>query len=71
MLKCKYFKPHMETLREICRALYKKPGWEAGGHLHILLDDDNYDDESVMFCLNECLKDVTNPGSSFGAFICC
>lgn len=30
---------------------YGKPGNCAGGHLHIVLDDGNIDDDDVEFCL--------------------
>ena len=57
-MKCKYYTDHMDTLLEYYKCLYKIKDCGAGGILHILLDDDNYDDESIMYCLKECL---TNP----------
>lgn len=29
----------------------------CGGNLHIILDDENVDDTSVIFCYNECKKE--------------
>lgn len=39
---------------EVCSLLqpyYNMPGNEAGGSLHLVLDDGNNDEESVRFCL--------------------
>ena len=51
---CKYYKPQMNRLLSYCKRLYKLPGCAAGGCLHILLDDNNYDDESLAFCRRYC-----------------
>ena len=40
---------HDEVL-EVCRAYYLLPGKEAGGSLHIVLDDGNIDDAFVKWC---------------------
>lgn len=48
---CKHWTPRMTLLLEYCRCLYKLPECGAGGCLHILLDDNNYDDESLLFCV--------------------
>ncbi len=33
------------------RRYYAKPGNEVGGNLHAILDDPNFEDRDVLFCL--------------------
>ena len=69
-MKCKYYNKHLETIKEYIGCLYNLPMCGSGGLLHILLDDDNYDDDDILFCLKEC---ITNPGreeSKIGKLIC-
>lgn len=70
MTLCKYYNPNMDSLKKLCEEIYKLEGCGAGGNLHILLDDDMYDDESISYCLNECLLDPEHPSSSLGILIC-
>ena len=58
MPKCKYYTPYMDTLKKMCKGYYKLDDCGAGGPLHILLDDDNYDIHSIHFCMNECFKSL-------------
>lgn len=62
-MKCKYYKPYMDTLREIVSGYYcYLDGCCSGGPLHILLDDNNYDIKSVHFCIDTCFDGVSvNP----------
>lgn len=60
MAKCEYFKPYMHTLRKLIGNFYQLEGCSAGGPLHILLDDDNYDIGSIMFCMNHCFEGLIN-----------
>lgn len=69
-MKCKYYTDHMDTLLEYYKCLYKIKDCGAGGILHILLDDDNYDDESIMYCLKECLTNPKKEESALGLLIC-
>ena len=57
-MNCKYYKPEMSTLLLLCKQLYSLPGCGAGGCLHILLDDNNYDDHSLAFCREYCEKNA-------------
>ena len=68
--QCKYYKPRMATLLEYCKCLYKLEGCVCGGSLHILLDDDNYDDDDILFCLNECIQHPDREESELGILIC-
>jgi hypothetical protein len=43
-------KPTVPDVVPLVRAYYGKPGNEAGGSLHIVLDDCNVDDADVRFC---------------------
>ena len=56
MSKCKHYKPYMDTLRKIIGQYYDLDDCCSGGPLHILLDDDNFDINSVHFCMEECFK---------------
>ena len=69
-MKCKYYSPHMDTLRELCRCLYKLKGCGAGGLLHVVLDDNNYNDHFIKYCLDCCLKNPDREESELGALIC-
>ena len=70
MIKCKYWKKEMITLLEYCKCLYNLEGCECGGMLHIVLDDNNYRDSDIFFCLKECLQRPEEPESSIGILIC-
>jgi hypothetical protein len=39
---------------KMMRAYYATEGNEAGGYLHIVLDDGNLGDDSIRFCRSEC-----------------
>lgn len=58
MAKCKYYKPYMDTLKVLCEQFYTLRDCGAGGPLHILLDDDNYDISSIHFCINYCMGEI-------------
>lgn len=69
-MRCKYFDSKLSVIQSYIECLYSIEGCEAGGMLHILLDDDNYDDDSIAFCLIECLKNPSKPESKIGKLIC-
>lgn len=61
----------MDTIREYIGALYNLEGCSAGGLLHILLDDDNYNDDDICWCLKECLNHPEREESKkIGKLIC-
>ena len=60
-MKCKYYKPYMDTLHILTKYFYDLQDCASGGPLHVLLDDNNYDINSVQFCLVECLKGLNQP----------
>lgn len=67
---CKYYNPHMKTIKEYIHCLYALKGCESGGLLHILLDEDNIDDYNILYCLKECLTKPNREESRLGALIC-
>lgn len=69
-MNCKYFNEHMLTILEYCKCLYRLKDCAAGGPLHILLDDCNYSDDDIDFCMVECLKNQEHEGSDLGLLIC-
>ena len=69
-MKCKYYKPSMIALKEYCKTLYSLEDCMTGGPLHILVDDGNYEDQHIQFCLDECSKQPDLLSSQLGAIIC-
>ena len=69
-MSCKYYNPHMDTILEYCKALYHLDDCGCGGNLHILLDDDNINDQCIVFCLKQCLRNPESPESTLGVLIC-
>ncbi len=70
MAFCKHYDKHLDTIREYIGALYNLEGCSSGGILHILLDDDNYDDDDICWCLKECLNHPEREESKIGKLIC-
>lgn len=68
--KCKYYNKHLETIRKLIDCLYELDGCGAGGCLHILLDDDNADTDSIVFCYKECDKHPEREEAELGKLIC-
>lgn len=68
--KCKYYNKHLETIKEYISCLYELEGCGCGGLLHILLDDDNYDDDDIAYCWKECIQNTEREESKIGALIC-
>lgn len=68
--KCKYYRSHLDTIREYIGCLYKLKGCSSGGMLHILLDDDNLDDDDILFCLRECVTHPEEEEAQLGKLIC-
>jgi len=70
MSDCKFYNKHLKTIEEYIHCLYSIEGCESGGMLHILLDDDNYDDDDVLYCLQECIKHPEREEAAIGKMIC-
>lgn len=70
MDRCKYYDKHLDTIREYIGCLYSLDGCGCGGLLHILLDDDNYDDDDITYCLKECLSHPEREEAAIGQLIC-
>lgn len=68
--KCIHIQPGFVGLKKMCMGIYEQPGCGTGGPLHILLDDNNYDTRSILFCLNECLKHDNDYVRTLGSLIC-
>lgn len=67
---CKFYNKHLETIRALIGCLYSLDGCGAGGMLHILLDDDNIDNDNIAWCLRECLNHPEEEDSQLGKLIC-
>ena len=63
---CKYYKPHLETIRELISCLYQLEGCCCGGLAHIVTDDNNIEDHHIQsvleYCDEEQNKDRTERG---------
>ena len=70
MAVCKHYKPIFRILHAYCKCLYELEGCGAGGMLHILLDDNNYEDRDIFYCLKLCFENPQEPESDLGIFIC-
>jgi len=55
-MDCAYFRDYMKTLSKLVDKYYSLRNCGSGGPLHILLDDDNYDIDSIHFCMNYCFE---------------
>ncbi len=49
-------KPIVTDVAPMVRAYYARPGNEAGGSLHIVLDDGNVTDADVQFCRDRAVE---------------
>ena len=67
---CKYYRPYMDNLKNLCELLYELPECGCGGMLHIVLDDDNLEDDDIYYCLKECVIHPEKPESALGIVIC-
>lgn len=67
---CEHYIQKIETIKEYINCLYAIKGCGTGGLLHILIDDDNIDDDSIMFCMKECIKNPDEEESKLGRVIC-
>ena len=69
--RCKYYNQHLETIREYIKCLYSLEECRgSGGLLHILLDDDNIEDDHIAFCWKECIQNPEREESKIGQLIC-
>ena len=67
---CLYYSKHLDTIRTLCNALYRIDGCCSGGMLHVVLDDDNIDDNCIRYCLTECLVHPEKEEAGLGKLIC-
>jgi hypothetical protein len=49
-------KPTLPEVRPLVNAFYELPGNGAGGDLHTVLDDDNYERSHIRYCLDHPMK---------------
>jgi hypothetical protein len=49
-------KHRVPDVARMVRDYYATDGNEAGGYMHIVLDDGNLGDDSIRFCQGECAK---------------
>lgn len=70
MTKCKYWDNHLATIIKLIQCLYDIEGCCCGGLLHVMIDDENIDDGSIIFTLRECLNNPDREESGIGKLIC-
>lgn len=47
-------RPRSDQVRRLIEEYYRLPGNSVGGKCHVVLDDNNTDNDSVEFCLGQC-----------------
>lgn len=52
-------KPTLPEVRPLVDAYYKLDGNGAGGELHVVLDDYNYERHCISYCIENAKKDET------------
>lgn len=57
-------RPMAPDVAKSIAAYYAKPGNGAGGHCHIVLDDENIRDDHVQWCLDRCEQEQDVDGVS-------
>ena len=57
MKKCKYFDPEMILIKDMLSFLYDTLEEGCGGLCHIVTDDDNIDDDSLKFVIENASKE--------------
>ena len=67
---CKYYTKHLDTIHTLIGALYSLEECSCGGLLHILLDDDNIEDNHIAYCLSQCIKQQDREECGLGKLIC-
>lgn len=67
---CKYYKPHLNTIRELISCLYQLEGCCGGGLCHIVTDDDNIDDESLLCVIEQAKANPEETESGLAILIC-
>lgn len=56
-------KPTVPEVMPLIREYYTKPANGCGGNLHIILEDPNFEDCHVQFCLKEAEKEEDEDGA--------
>ena len=51
---CKYFKPRINTIRQLISCLYELDGCCCGGAGHVVIDDENFEDHHIKWCIEYC-----------------
>lgn len=54
---CKYYKRRLETIRQLISCVYELDGCVCGGMGHVVLDEDNIDDDTLKSVLKDCQSD--------------
>lgn len=52
--ECKYYNPHLNTIRELISCLYSLEGCCCGGLAHIVTDDNNIEDRHIEWVIKYC-----------------
>lgn len=54
---CMHYTPHLYTIMQLISCLYSLEGCCCGGLAHIVVDENNIDDDSIKCILEECDKE--------------
>lgn len=51
---CKYYNKHIDTIRAYIDCLYQIMGMYNGGLMHVMIDDQNIDEGTILWTLERC-----------------
>ena len=64
--ECKHYHKHLYTIAELIACLYELEDCLCGGLAHVVVDDDNFDDDSINFVLNLCEQEENKDKEEVG-----
>ena len=67
---CKYYNKHLETISLYLDCLYAIEGCMCAGILHTMISDDNLDDETIKWTLQQCEEHPEREEAEIGKIIC-
>lgn len=72
MNPCKYYTKRIDTIRAYISCLYGLDDGNCctGGLLHVVVNDFNWEDRYIKFCLEECNRHPEKEEAELGKLIC-
>ena len=67
---CKHFNPHLKTIKELIYCLYMLEGCQTGGLGHVVVDEDNFQDNHLISTIKDCENNPDKTESGLVKLIC-